>query len=89
MKYIPIFFIKLYRKILSPLKRTPCCRFYPTCSRYALDAYRLHGFFGGTYLSVKRILRCNPFCRGGIDKVPEKITFGRNKEDTSNKNGEL
>lgn len=72
MKRIFIFFIKLYQKYLSPLKKKPTCRFYPTCSQYAIEAYEIHGFFKGTILSVYRILRCNPFCRGGYDPVPPK-----------------
>lgn len=72
MKYICIFLIQLYRKFLSPLKGTSTCRFTPTCSQYALEAYRVHGFFKGTALSVWRILRCNPFGRGGYDPVPPK-----------------
>lgn len=70
MKHICIFLIQLYRKYISPLKRVPTCRFTPTCSQYALDAYREHGFFVGTALTVWRILRCNPFGRGGYDPVP-------------------
>lgn len=72
MKHLCIFLIGLYRKFISPLKTKPCCRFVPTCSEYALEAYKVHGFFKGTYLTVWRILRCNPFCRGGYDPVPEK-----------------
>ena len=79
MKHVCIFLIEIYRKLLSPLKVKPCCRFYPTCSSYALDAYKMHGFFGGSYLSLRRILRCHPLCKGGIDYVPEKIVFGKNK----------
>lgn len=63
--------VKLYRKFISPLKR-PCCRFTPTCSEYALEALRVHGALKGTALSIYRVLRCNPFCRGGYDPVPEK-----------------
>ena len=63
--------VKLYRKYVSPLK-PPCCRFTPTCSAYALEAYSKRGFFMGTALTVYRILRCNPFCKGGYDPVPEK-----------------
>lgn len=81
MKHVCIFLIELYRKFLSPLKQKPTCRFYPTCSCYALEAYKKHGFFGGTYLTVNRICRCNPFCKGGIDNVPEKIIFGRKNVD--------
>ena len=87
MKHVCIFLIGLYRKFISPLKKNPSCRFYPTCSQYAVDAYRKHGFFGGTYLSVKRICKCNPFCQGGIDHVPEKIVFG--KKSNNSENGEL
>ena len=69
MKHICIFFIRLYRKYLSPLKPS-CCRFTPTCSAYALEAYTKRGFFIGSYLTLFRILRCNPFGRGGYDPVP-------------------
>ncbi len=69
MSRICILLIRFYRKFISPLK-PPCCRFTPTCSEYALEAYRKHGFFKGTYLTVWRILRCNPFCKGGYDPVP-------------------
>ncbi len=69
MKNICLFVIKFYRKFISPLKR-PCCRFYPTCSSYAYEAYSKYGFFKGTYLTVWRVLRCNPFCKGGYDPVP-------------------
>ena len=71
MKHLCILLIRFYRKFLSPLKR-PCCRFTPTCSKYALEAFEKRGFFVGLYLTVWRILRCNPFCAGGYDPVPEK-----------------
>ncbi len=71
MKYICIWLVKLYRKFLSPLKPS-CCRFTPTCSAYALEAFQKRGFFAGLILTVWRILRCNPFCRGGYDPVPKK-----------------
>ncbi len=86
MKYICMFFIFLYRKFISPLKRNPTCRFYPSCSQYAMEAFEMHGFFGGTYLSIKRILRCNPFGGSGIDNVPPKITF---KKSSSKKEKEI
>ncbi len=75
MKWIPIFFIKLYRKFISPIK-PPCCRFTPTCSAYALEAFRKRGFFVGFYLSMRRILRCNPFGGAGYDPVPERKRKG-------------
>ncbi len=71
MKYLCILLIRFYRKFISPLKR-PCCRFTPTCSKYALEAFEKRGFFIGFGLTVWRILRCNPFCAGGYDPVPEK-----------------
>ena len=72
MKYICIWLIRFYQKFLSPLKRNPTCRFTPTCSAYAIEAFQKRGFFVGFILSVWRILRCNPFCPGGYDPVPEK-----------------
>ena len=71
MKHICIGLIKFYQKAISPLK-SPCCRFYPTCSAYAVTAFQKRGFFVGLALTVWRLLRCNPFCRPGYDPVPEK-----------------
>ena len=67
--------VKLYRKYLSPLKSTPTCRFNPSCSHYAIDALREWGIIGGTILAVVRIIRCNPFSRGGEDPVPSRKEF--------------
>ena len=76
MKKILIILIKGYKKFLSPLKR-PCCRFYPTCSAYAIEALEKHGVFKGGFLAIKRVLRCHPFSEGGFDPVPEKIQGGK------------
>lgn len=62
--------VKAYRKYLSPLKSTPTCRFTPTCSQYAIDAVREWGIAAGTVLTLFRIVRCNPFSKGGDDPVP-------------------
>ena len=70
MKRICIFIIKLYRKYISPLKRRPTCIYTPTCSEYAIQAIEKYGFFKGSFLAVKRILRCHPFAKGGYDPVP-------------------
>ena len=67
-----IYLVGLYRKYLSPLKGRPCCRFYPSCSQYAIDAFSEWGALRGLGLSVWRILRCNPFGKFGFDPVPEK-----------------
>ena len=72
MKYVCALLIRFYQKFLSPLKGGPCCRFTPSCSAYALEAFMKRGFFVGFGLTVWRILRCNPFCRGGYDPVPPK-----------------
>ena len=71
MKRFMIWLIGLYRKFISPLK-PPCCRFTPTCSAYAIEAFKKRGFFVGLILTVGRILRCNPFFKGGYDPVPER-----------------
>lgn len=68
MKRTLIFLIKLYRKYISPLKPA-CCRFYPTCSQYAIEAIEKYGVLKGGFMAIKRILRCNPFNKGGYDPV--------------------
>lgn len=70
LKFILLKGISFYRKYLSGLKKTTHCRFIPTCSQYAVEAIEKYGPFKGTYLAIKRILRCNPFSKGGIDPVP-------------------
>ena len=72
MKYITLFLIKFYQKVISP-HLMPTCRFYPRCSAYAYSAVKKHGFFFGSLLTLKRILRCHPFSAGGYDPVPEVI----------------
>ncbi|MBU0933990.1 MAG: membrane protein insertion efficiency factor YidD [Spirochaetes bacterium] len=73
MRKIIIFLFKLpvilYRKLLSPLF-PPTCRFYPTCSAYTLEALDRYGPLKGLYLSLKRILKCNPYHPGGYDPLP-------------------
>ena len=61
--------LKLYRLAISPLLGQRC-RFYPSCSRYAEQAIKGHGLWRGSYLSVRRLLRCHPLHPGGIDEVP-------------------
>ena len=65
-----IFLINLYRKYISPLKRRPSCIYTPTCSQYAIEALEKYGVLKGSFLAVKRILRCHPFAKGGYDPVP-------------------
>ena len=71
LRKIPIGIIKLYQIVLSPMLG-PTCRFHPSCSHYAIDAITEHGMIKGTWLSIKRILKCHPLNNGGYDPVPKK-----------------
>ncbi|WP_082234097.1 membrane protein insertion efficiency factor YidD [Halobacillus massiliensis] len=71
MTHVFIALISFYRKWISPMT-PPSCRFQPTCSEYGIEALKRFGFFKGTYLTVKRILKCHPFHKGGFDPVPLK-----------------
>lgn len=70
MKRILIFFIRCYQKIPGNFHKQ--CRFIPTCSSYAIEALEVHGLIKGSYLTMKRIIKCNPFHKGGIDLVPRR-----------------
>lgn len=72
MKTVLLLLVKFYRRVISPLKK-PCCKYYPTCSAYALKAIEMHGALKGTVLAVWRVLRCNPWSLGGVDDVPERF----------------
>ena len=76
--------IRFYKKFISPCKM-PCCKYYPSCSTYTLTAIERFGALRGCALGAWRLLRCNPWSLGGIDPVPEKITFGmKRKEEGEN-----
>ena len=64
--------IDFYRRRISPNKGGPCCRYIPTCSRYAVTAIERYGALKGGAMALWRVLRCNPFSKGGFDPVPEK-----------------
>ncbi len=68
MKFLVLDFLRLYKTWLSPFL-PPSCRFTPTCSSYTMQAVEKYGAFRGTWLGAKRILRCQPFCKGGHDPV--------------------
>ncbi|MDD3519718.1 MAG: membrane protein insertion efficiency factor YidD [Actinomycetota bacterium] len=68
MKKVLIFIINLYKKYISPIF-PPSCRFYPTCSVYAIQAIEKYGAIKGSIKAIYRILRCNPFNKGGYDPV--------------------
>lgn len=71
MRYVIIFLIKLYKKLISPFLLSSC-RFYPTCSEYAMTSIYRFGMFKGSWMSLKRILRCNALNPGGYDPVESK-----------------
>ncbi|MCL2741981.1 MAG: membrane protein insertion efficiency factor YidD [Oscillospiraceae bacterium] len=68
MNRLAVLLVGAYRRHVSPY-RAPCCRFTPTCSAYALSAFEKYGFLKGLRLSVWRVLRCNPFHKGGYDPL--------------------
>ncbi|HIU31203.1 MAG TPA: membrane protein insertion efficiency factor YidD [Candidatus Caccousia avistercoris] len=72
MKSLLLRLIRFYQKAISPYKGGSCCKYIPTCSNYAIEAIQRFGAFKGFFLALFRILRCNPFSRGGYDPVPEK-----------------
>ncbi|MCG8470796.1 MAG: membrane protein insertion efficiency factor YidD [Desulfobacterales bacterium] len=69
LKQVVIGLIKAYQYLISPVLG-PRCRFYPTCSAYAIEAYERYGVLKGSSLTVKRIIKCHPFHPGGVDPVP-------------------
>ena len=70
MKSVCLFLIRAYQGILGPLLGGNC-RFYPSCSHYAVEAIERHGVRHGSWLAMRRLLRCHPFSSGGVDLVPE------------------
>lgn len=73
LKKVLLSLIRFYQKFISPMT-PPSCRFYPTCSHYGVEAIEVHGALKGSWLAVKRILKCHPFHEGGFDPVPPKTT---------------
>ncbi|MBQ2723509.1 MAG: membrane protein insertion efficiency factor YidD [Clostridia bacterium] len=68
MKYVCIALLKIYKATLSKIIGREC-KFSPTCSVYSMEAYKEHGFFKGTFLTAKRLLKCSPLGKGGFDPV--------------------
>ncbi|MBE9030291.1 membrane protein insertion efficiency factor YidD [filamentous cyanobacterium LEGE 11480] len=73
LKFLLIGLVRGYRLVISPLFM-PCCRFYPTCSQYAIEALDVHGPLRGSWLTVRRIGRCRPGGDSGYDPVPPPMT---------------
>ena len=70
--------LRVYQSFFSALMPS-ACKFYPSCSHYAADALRIHGARRGSWLALRRVARCHPFTRGGVDLVPDAADFPRNE----------
>ncbi|MCP5169463.1 MAG: membrane protein insertion efficiency factor YidD [Hahellaceae bacterium] len=70
-KRLAVFLLKAYQYCISPLLGNNC-RFYPSCSSYAITAIDRFGFLKGSFLALRRLLRCHPFAQGGLDPVPHQ-----------------
>ena len=77
MNKLLIGLVNVYKKFISPVL-PPTCRYYPTCSTYMIDALKKHGAILGLIMGISRIIRCNPFIKGGVDPVPDYFTLRRN-----------
>jgi putative membrane protein insertion efficiency factor len=75
MRYIGVGAIWVYRFTLGPLLGVGQCKYHPSCSQYAIDAYKEFGLFKGTVLAGWRLLRCNPWSRGGVDHARDQQVF--------------
>jgi putative membrane protein insertion efficiency factor len=73
MRHVAVFLIRLYQWTVSPLLG-PRCRFYPSCSHYALEAVQRFGALRGGFLALRRLLRCHPWQPGGFDPVPQRVS---------------
>ena len=79
MKRLFLWPIRLYRRLISPLF-PPCCKYYPTCSAYAMEAVERFGVLRGGLLACWRIFRCNPWSKGGVDPVPAQFHLFRRQK---------
>jgi uncharacterized protein len=75
LKLLLIGLVRFYQVLISPFI-PPCCRFYPSCSHYAIEALERHGAVRGLWLTVWRLLRCQPWSQGGYDPVPDSKPCG-------------
>jgi len=85
-KKAALILIKFYQIGISPMLGSNC-RFIPTCSQYTYEAIQIHGFLKGTFLGIKRILKCHPFHPIMYDPVPDKKVSLKNKKNQEDKNG--
>ena len=74
LAWVIVAFLRCYRKLISPIYGD-VCRYYPSCSAYALEAVSAHGSWRGVYLAGRRICRCHPWASGGVDPVPRTFSW--------------
>ena len=75
MRYLGIGLVYAWRYTFGLLTPSGTCKYHPTCSRYAIDAFRTYGFYKGSVLMIWRLLRCNPWSHGGVDYVEQQTLF--------------
>jgi uncharacterized protein len=80
MRAVLIAFLKTYRRVVSPLYGD-VCRYYPSCSAYALEAVETHGAIRGSWLAARRVGRCHPWAAGGVDPVPPTFSWRPHRDD--------
>ncbi len=80
MRYLLIGLLKAYRLLISPLYGD-VCRYYPSCSAYALEAVQIQGSLRGSWLTARRLLRCHPWASGGVDHVPGHVRHDQTLPD--------
>ena len=73
--------VQVWRRTLGLLTPAGTCKYHPSCSLYAIDAFREYGLFRGAVLSTWRLLRCNPWSHGGVDHARDQTLFGRRREE--------
>ena len=76
MRFVGVALVYLWRYTFGPLTPAGSCKYHPSCSQYAIDAFRAHGLVKGAVLAVWRLLRCNPWSHGGVDYVKQQPLFG-------------
>lgn len=79
MNSLALILLKIYKALISPIL-PGACRFYPSCSEYSMQAYQNYNFFTASYLTLKRIIRCNPLSKGYFDPLPQNTQNCKHKE---------
>ncbi|KAA1426764.1 membrane protein insertion efficiency factor YidD [Nocardioides antri] len=86
VRWLLVALLRGYRAVISPIYGE-VCRYYPSCSAYALEAVRTHGSIKGSWLAVRRVARCHPWAAGGVDHVPPRSPRGADAADVTNELG--